>query len=898
MSRGGTRGSGLFGVLLHVYPRTFRERFGTEMRALFEERSVTAGSAPAARMRLWIAITMDVVPSAMRERFGGRVSMREWSYDVRQAWRTVVRAPWLAGFVVAIMALSIGSVTAAFGVVHATLMRPLPFADPDRLVAIWERRGPEVLRNVVAGHEYAEWTSRSRAFTALAAIAFDRDYNLTGAGEPLRLVAPRVTAGFFPVMGVTPVEGRWFTAAEDRPGAGTVVVLAESLWRSRFDGDPSIVGRSIQLNGTPHVVVGVMPASFAYPQGPGGAAPDAWIPIAEPIQIYRGRHYLAVVGRLQPSLTLAQAQTEMDAVTAQIARDLPQLNRGHDASVLPLLGDTVQSFRKALLVVFAGVSLVLLVGICNVANLLLTRASERQQEIAVRVALGAGRFRIARQLLAEGALLAAGGGLGGTLLAIWLLAAIRAAAPASVPRLQEASLDPYAAAFAAGVTMLTAVIFGLVPLAHAARVQVAPRLQHGSKGIARATRQPLRRALVVVEVALTAIVAVGAGLFFQSFARLLRVDPGFDAHDVLTVELALPSQRYGGAPEQRAFLTDALARLRGLPGVSATAATNIVPHGGSRSGIAVAVEGQPVPVAGEERSAAYRVVSEDYFAALRMPLLSGRAFTDRDERLAIPLIRWFPQQRLPPRFDEPQAPPVAIVNESMARRFWPGLDPIGRRFTVLFSPPITVVGVVRDSRNHALADAPGPEFYLTVGQEPQSNVTLLVRGQDAGQTLPAAIRSQIWAIDRDLPVSNIRSLDGIVEGNLALYRALTSLLAAFAGAAVVLMALGVYAVVSFATAQRRFEIGVRLALGAQRGDIRRLVVANGVGLAAAGLIGGFALAYPLARVARTMLYEITPGDPVTYIGLAALILGVTVAATWLPARRAQRVDPVAVLRAE
>jgi putative ABC transport system permease protein len=888
----------LFAILLRAYPRAFRTRFASEMHALFEERSAAAGRGLRARLRFWTATIADVLPSAMHERFSGTISMRQTGYDLRQAWRTVTRAPWLAGFVVVIMALSIGGATTAFSVVHATLLRPLPFPDPDRLVMIWERREPDVARNTVGAHEYVEWQARGRAFSGIAAIAFDRDYTLTGAGEPLRLSAPRVTAGFFPVMGVPPIAGRWFTADEDRPGAERVAVLAEPLWRSRFGADRSLVGRTIQLNGTPYIVVGVMPASFAFPQGPGGAAPDVWIPIAEPIHLYRGRHYLSVVGRLQPSATLAQAQQEMDGVAAQIARELPQFSRGHGATVLPLHGETVMSFRKALLVLFAGVSLVLLIGVCNVANLLLTRAAERQQEIAVRVALGAGRFRVARQLLAEGSLLAGAGGIAGVLLAGWLTAAARAAAPANVPRLQDAAIDPVVALFAVGVTALTAVVFGLVPLAHALRVEVAARLQHGAKGIARASRQPMRRALVIAEVALTVVVASGAGLFLQSFGRLLRVDPGFDTHDVAAIDLALTTQRYRTAADQERFFTSALARLRTLPGVTAVAATNIVPHGGSYSGIAVAIEGQPPPRPGDERSAAYRVVSADYFSLLRMPVLAGRPFTPADARISVPLIRWFPQQPVPPRFDEPQPIPVAVVNESMARQFWPGTDPIGRRFTVLFSPPITVVGVVRDSRNRALADAAGPEFYLSDLQEPQSRMTLLVRGADTSQALPPAIRSQIWAIDRDLPVGTVLTLAAIVDGNLALHRALTSLLTTFAALALLLMALGIYAVVSFATAQRRFEIGVRMALGAQRQDIRRLVVSNGVALAAAGLVLGFAGAYPVARFASTMLYEIAPGDPMTYAALAGLILAVTMAAAWLPARRAQRVDPVAVLRAE
>jgi putative ABC transport system permease protein len=888
----------LFDLLLHAYPRSFRERFGPEMRALFEERSAATAPGLIPRARFWIVTAADMLPAAARERFSGRITLRDSLYDLRQAWRAVARAPWLAAFVVLLMALTIGSTTAAFSVVNATLLRPLPFADPDRLVALWERRGPDVLRNGVGGHEYPEWKGRSRSFAGMAAFAFDREYNLTGAGEPLRLTAVRVTADFFPVMGVAPLAGRWFTADEDRPGGGAVVVIAESLWRARFGADPSLVGRTVQLNGIPHAVVGVMPARFAFPQGAGGSTPDAWTPIAEPIQLYRGRHYLFVVARLQPGITVAHAQREMDGVAAQIERELPQFSRGHGVNVLPLHSETVQTFKGSVLLVFAGVGLVLAIGVCNVANLLLTRAAGRRQEISVRIALGASRFRVARQLLAEGGVLAAAGGTAGVVLAVWLIDIARAAAPADVPRLRDAAVDPAAALVAAGVTIVTALIFGLVPLAHVLRVDVGDSLKHGSKGVVRATRQPLRRALVVAEVALTVIVACGASLFLQSLTRLLRVDPGFETGNIFAVELALPAQRYRGAPEQRAFVDDALARVRTLPGVTSAAATNIVPHGGSFSGVAVAIEGQPAPPPGEERSAAYRVVSAGYFTTLGMPMLSGRGFGPQDARAAVPLIRWFPRQPLPPRFNEPQAMPVAVINESMGRQFWPGMDPVGRRFTVLFSPPITVVGVVRDSRNRALAHAASPEFYLSDAQEPQANLTLLVRGGDGDGSLPAGIRSRIRAIDPDLPIATFRTLAEIVDGNLTLYRALTSLLGAFAALALVLMALGLHAVVSYAAAQRTFEIGVRLALGAQRSDIRRLVVGSGIGLAASGLVAGIAVAYPVARLASGMLYDIEPGDPLTYAGLAGVILTVAVLATWLPARRAQRVDPVKVLRAE
>jgi putative ABC transport system permease protein len=697
-------------------------------------------------------------------------------------------------------------------------------------------------------------------------------------------------------MGVAPQIGRAFTADEDRPGRGDVAVISEALWRSRFDADPGITKRAIQLNGRAHAVVGVMPASFAFPQTPAGA-PDVWTPIAEPIQLYRGRHYLFVVARLREGVTRAQAQRDLDGIAARVAQEQPQFSRGHGVNVQPLHGELIQGVRRALLVLFAGVALVLVIGCCNVANLLLSRAAARQQEIAIRVALGADRWRIARQLLAEGSLLAAVGGAGGLLLAAWLIAVAKAAVPADVPRLQDASLDGTAAAFAALVSAATAVIFGLVPLAQAMRVHVADRLKHGAKGTARPARQPMRRALVIAEVALTMIVATGAAFLLQSVNRLLHVDPGFRTDGIVAADVALPPSRYRTAAAQRAFIDTALARLESLPGVSGAAATNAVPHGNASSGVAVAIEGRPALPPGQELTASYRIVTPGYFATLDIPVLSGRGFTAQDARVSVPLIRWFAQQPRPDGFDRPQAIPVAVVNETMARQYWPGLEAIGRRFTVLYSPPITVIGIVRDARNRALADAPGPEFYLTNAQEPQGKMTLLVRARDA-RPLPAALRAHVSSIDRDLPVSNVRTLAEVVDGNLALLRAITALMGAFAAMALLLMMLGVYAVVSYATAQRTYEIGVRLALGAQRRDIRRLVVGHGVGLAVAGIAIGGGGAYALARFASNMLYEIAPSDPLTHAGLATLVLAITMLATWLPARRAQRVDPVAVLRNE
>jgi putative ABC transport system permease protein len=792
------------------------------------------------------------------------------------------------------MALGIGATTAVFSVVHAVLLRPLPYPAAERLVMVWEQRHA-VRRNTVGGHEYPVWKAGSRTLE-MAAIAYDRDFTLTGAGDPALLSGVRVTSDFFKVLAVAPAAGRVFGPEADVPGHGDVAVISHRLWTERFGQQPSIVGRTIELNDRPYIVSGVMPPDFQFPANAAGVAPALWTPIAEPIQQYRGRHFLFVVGRLKADATPAQAQAELAAIAAGIAREFP-VNRAHGVNVQPLQSELVDGVRDAILVLFTAVGVVLLVACCNIANLLLARATARQQEIAVRAALGAGRMRIARQLLAEGALLSAAGAGAGLVVAWWLVAFARTAVPSAVPRLATAAIDPAAVAFTIAVALATTFVFGLVPLWQLSRVQVADRLRSGNKGVPSSGRHPLRSALVIAEVALTLALSIAAALLVQSILRLQRVETGFDSGGVTTVGLTLPAARYPTAAHQRTFYQDAVERLAKIPGIERVAATNMVPHGGGLSGIPIVVQGRPAPRPGEELMARYRIVSTEYFRTLGIPTLRGRTFVAADARAAVPLIRWFPQQPLPPRFNEPQAPPAAVINSAMARSIWPGEDAVGRTFTVLFSPPVTVVGVVGDARNATLGDQAVPEFYLSDLQEPQARMTLLARASDHAATLPA-IRTELAQLDPKLPLAAVRTLDEVVGANLSLHRFISTMMGAFAAAALLLLIAGVYSVVSFATAQRTHEIGVRLALGATRIDVAGLIARSGALLCAAGLVLGLAGGYALARSAANLLYGIEPTDARTYSALVIVVVAAAAAACWLPARRALRVDPASVLRAE
>ena len=678
----------------------------------------------------------------------------------------------------------------------------------------------------------------------------------------------RVTSDFFNVLGVAPIAGQVFGPEADVPGGGDVVVISHRLWTERFGADPALIGRAIALNDRSHVVAAVMPADFQFPANGAGLAPDVWTPIAEPIQRYRGRHFLFVIGRLAAGVSRAQAQIELTSIAGAISREFPP-NKAHSVNVQPLQSELVDNVRNAILILFAAVAVVLLVGCCNVANLLLARATARQQEIAIRAALGAGRLRIARQLVAEAGILSLGAAALGLCLAAWLMELIRSAVPGQVPRLATVAIDPAAIAFACAVALATTLVFGMVPVWQLVGVQVADRLRTGNKGVPSPVRHPLRSGLIVAEVALTVSLSIGAALLLQSFFKLHRVDPGFDSTDVMTMDLTLPAARYQEAVRLRAFYTEAVERIRGVRGVQSVAATNMVPHGGGVSGIAIAVEGRPPARPGEETSARYRVVSADYFRTLNVRTVRGRTFDPTDARAAVPLIRWFEGQPLPQRFAESQAPPSAVINETMAREIWPGEDPLGRQFRVLFSPPIAIIGIVADARNAALSDEPVAEFYLSDLQEPQSRMTLLIRSQNANAALPA-IRAQIAALDSKLPIVSVRPLAEVVDRNLAPHRFISTVMGGFAVIALLLMVAGVYCVISYTTAQRSQEIGIRMALGATRLDIGRLVARSGILLCVAGATLGVAGGYALGRSASTLLYGIEAADPSTYVSLVVV----------------------------
>ena len=816
--------------------------------------------------------------------------------DIRFGLRTLLKRPGFTLVAVLTLALGIGANSAIFSVVNAVVLRPLPYGAPERLVALWgnlNQKGFEELE--LSAPEFVDFRQRgAHVFEDVAAYS-QGGFNLTGAGEPERIQGAYATASLFSTLGVAPLKGRAYTEEEDRPGSNDVIVISHSLWQRRFGGDLSVVGKSITLDGRPNTVVGVMPADFHFPD----KDTDIWKPAAFDADLLspnnRGSHFLNAVARLKPGFTTARAGEEVAALArAQGQENANNYPRGFGASVRPLDEEVVgPSVRTSLFVMLGAVGLVLLIACANVANLLLARAASRRKEVAVRTALGAGRARIMRQLLTESVMLALAGGAVGIVLALWGVDLLVALAPEGTPRVAEVGLDARVVGFTFGVSLLTGVIFGLVPALYSSKVDLNESLKEGGRGGTEgASRGRLRGLLVVGEFALALVLLAGAGLLVKSFTRVLEESPGFDSRGVLTMRLVLSQSKYNGYDQHRAFYSNLFTRLRQLPGVEAVGANNLLPLNGSGGSRGFLIEGRPVPQGQSHPEEQLRFITPGYFEAMRVPLLRGRDFEDRDVT---------GQTR------------VAVVSRSMAERHWPGEEAIGKRFAYAnirrgseHQPEwIEIVGIVGDIKHRGLDLESKPEIYVPVYQplftnRPTPPLSLYVAVRTSGDpaALASSVRREVAAVDPEQPLANVRTMEERLAESVAQRRFNMTLLGVFACVALVLAGVGVYGVMAYAVARRTHEIGVRVALGAQRSDVVRLVLRQGMWLALAGVGVGVAGAYAATRLMTGLLYGVSPTDPLTFLGVSALLTAAALLACLVPARRATKVDPMVALRYE
>ncbi len=803
--------------------------------------------------------------------------------DVRFAFRGLLKRPGLTAVALITLGLGIGVNTAIFSAVDSVLLRPLPLKDPEQLVAVWEHTPSlGIVQNQMAPANYFDLRNHNQVFTDVGAFT-DLSMNLTGAGEPERLDGQMMTASVFSLLGVQPAVGRTFAADEDQIGKEHVVVLSDALWRRRFNRDSAIINRQITINSESFTVVGVMPPSFFFPQ----RETELWIPWAmEPEQASgRGDHYLRVIARLKPAVTIAGANAEVESLAARLAAEYPRTNEGLGILVRSFHQDYVGDLRLPILILFAAVGVVLLIVCANVANLLLAQATTRRREIAIRMAVGAGRWTIARQFLIESLLLAIGGGLLGALGAIWGVEALSKLLPESLSKLQAINIDARVLLFTLGVVVLTAIAFGVVPALHATRANPGDSLSETSRDLAGGmSGRHVRRLLVVSEVALAVVLLVGAGLLIRSFQRLRQVDLGFKTNNLLTMRMVLPLPKYLKAEARNAFYSELLRRVDEIPGVESAGMISFLPLSTSGMKFSFSVEGHASPTDLNLPFALYRAVSPDYFRATGIPLQRGRFFDTHDV---------------------PDATPVVVVNRRLAEHFWPGEEPTGKRIKVgpadSPNPWATVIGVVGDVRQAGLYGDQQFEMYAPYAQERRSWLAprdLVVRANRDAASLAGAVRQAVWAVDKDQPVSDVRTMDQVFAAAISRERFQMLLLALFATLALVLACVGLYGVISYAVAQRTHEIGLRMALGAQPRDVLRLVIRQGMVLTFAGLLLGTVGALAATRVMTELLYGVTSTDAVTFVGVGGLLVLVAFLACFIPARRATKVDPLVALRYE
>jgi predicted permease len=850
-------------------------------------------------------MTRDQAVRAARHEFGNTSVLEErsrevWQFsmiesiwmDIRYAVRQLRKSPGFAITAILLLGMGIGATTAVFSLVDAVLLKPLGYPEADRIVIPW-RLPP---KGFALGYAEIPWgqedlhalEKESKVFQFLGAFQ-SKSFNLTEASDPVLLEGLQVSAGFFPALGVSPVLGRIFTVDEDQPGHEREVVLSYSLWQERFHADPGIEGRTIDLNGAPYTVIGVMPRDFAFPRAnemPGSfqfpREAQLWVPAAFPAVTPRFTpQELALVARLQPGVTVSQAQAAMDLFSSRMEKQTPNAKGWYNSHTVPLTHQVGSDTRTPLLLVLGAVGGVLLIVCFNIANLLLVRSIVRKKELTLRVALGATRRRVMRQLLTESLLLASAGGLLGVgigLAGVWM---VKLFGPSTLPRLQDVGLDWRICVFTLSITALVGVLFGVIPALGAARADMVESLKERGQGGANPANLYLRNTLIVSEVALALVLVIVSGLLVQTFYRLINVDPGFKAAHVLTFEIALPQLKYPDNAHIAKLYQAMIPQLQALPGVESAAVTEAVPMGDAPESTGFRIPDHPVHDPKASPIANYTIVSPDFFATIGTPLLRGRGFLETDTADSVPVV---------------------IVNEAMAKKYWPGKDVLGKQIRVPAQhAPMIIVGVVANMKHLSMREDPGPEMYVPYTQDvwpSMAQMQIVLRTRSSPESVVGQTRAAVQSVDPALPIAKVTTLSTLTDTSMAQSRFSMLLLGFFAALALVLALVGIYGVISYSVLQRRQEIGIRIALGAQRRRIFGMVIGYGLRMAALGVVIGLGVSFAVARAMASFLYGVKPADPATFVVLSLFLTVAALLACYLPARRAASVDPMRALRTD